>query len=141
MSPSVNVPTRVPAILGNKCRPPDRSIGSCDQEIYQRLHLVANNTRVVALAEREVFANLASGMMSAMLRRLSDDLRRQYGHPLLVVQSFEDQRSLSTRCMRRRTGPTWQQQGYALQWSLHRTARQAEAAGGVGQHAGEPTGS
>ena len=29
-------------------------------------------------------------MLSAMLRRLSDDWLQQYGHPLLVVESFVD---------------------------------------------------
>ena len=58
--------------------------------MYRRLHLIANNTRFVVLAERGVFANLASWMMSAMLGRLSDDWQGQYGHPLLVVESFVD---------------------------------------------------
>ena len=37
-----------------------------------------------------MFANLGSCMLSAMLRRLSDDWLHQYGHPLLVVESFVD---------------------------------------------------
>ena len=73
-----------------KCRPRDLWIGWRSKEMYRRLHLIANNTRFVVLAERGVFANLASWMMSAMLGRLSDDWQGQYGHPLLVVESFVD---------------------------------------------------
>ncbi len=73
-----------------KCRARDRWIGWGGKEMYRRLHLLANNTRFVVLGERGVFGNLASWMMSAMLRRLSDDWQRQYGHPLLVVESFVD---------------------------------------------------
>ena len=53
-------------------------------------HLVANNTRFVMLGERGVLANLGSWMMAAMLRRISADWQAQYGHPLLVVESFVD---------------------------------------------------
>ena len=56
-----------------KCAPRDRWIGWRTKELFRRLHLVANNSRFVVLGERGVFANLASWMMSAMLRRLSDD--------------------------------------------------------------------
>ena len=73
-----------------KCAPRDRWIGWRTKELFRRLHLIANNTRFVVLGERGVFANLASWMMSAMLRRLSDDWQAQYGHPLLVVESFVD---------------------------------------------------
>ena len=73
-----------------KCRPRDRWIGWRRKEMFGRLHLLANNTRFVVLGERGVFANLASWMMSAMLRRLSADWQRQYGHRLLVVESFVD---------------------------------------------------
>ena len=73
-----------------KCGPRDRWIGWRKQEMFRRLHLIANNTRFVVLAERGVFANLGSWMMSAMLRRLSDDWQAQYGHRLLVAESFVD---------------------------------------------------
>ena len=58
--------------------------------MFPRLHLIANNTRFLVLSENGVFPNLASYFMSAMLRRLSDDWQHEYGHPLLVVESFVD---------------------------------------------------
>ena len=73
-----------------KCAPRDRWIGWRGKKMFKRLHLIANNTRFLVLGERGVFANLASCMMSAMLRRLSDDWLQQYGHQLLVVESFVD---------------------------------------------------
>ena len=73
-----------------KCAPRDRWIGWRGKKRFKRLHLIANNTRFLVLAERGVFANLGSCMLSAMLRRLSDDWQDQYGHPLLAVESFVD---------------------------------------------------
>ena len=73
-----------------KCAPRDRWIGWRGKKMFKRLHLIANNTRFLVLGERGVFANLGSCMLSAMLRRLSDDWQEQYGHPLLVVESFVD---------------------------------------------------
>lgn len=71
-----------------KCAPRDRWIGWRGKKMFKRLHLIANNTRFLVLGERGVFANLASCMLGAMLRRLSDDWQQQYGHPLLVVEAL-----------------------------------------------------
>ena len=73
-----------------KCAARDRWIGWRGKKMFKRLHLIANNTRFLVLGERGVFANLASCMMSAMLRRLSNDWLGQYGHQLLMVESFVD---------------------------------------------------
>lgn len=73
-----------------KCAPRDRWIGWRGKKMFKRLHLIANNTRFLVLGERGVFANLGSCMLSAMLRRLSDDWQHAYGHPLLAVESFVD---------------------------------------------------
>ena len=58
---------------------------------------MANNTRFVMLGERGVLANLGSWMMAAMLRRISADWQAQYGHPLLVVESFVDPQACPVR--------------------------------------------
>ena len=98
--------------------------------MYRRLHLIANNTRFVVLAERAVFANLASWMMSAMLGRLSDDWQGQYGHPLLVVESFVDPAQFAGTMY---AAANWTCVGNSkplcpVQRTLQRPARQAEAA-------------
>ena len=72
------------------CAPRDRWIGWRRQEMFPRLHLIANNTRFLVLSNSGVVRNLASAFMSAMLRRLSDDWQHAYGHSLLVVESFVD---------------------------------------------------
>ena len=90
-----------------KCGPRDRWIRWRGKKMFKRLHLIANNTRFLVLGERGVFANLGSCMLSAMLRRLSDDWLQQYGHPLLVVESFVDPAGSPVPCTRRRTGATW----------------------------------
>ena len=73
-----------------KCAARDRWIGWRGKKMFKRLHLIANNTRFLVLGERGVFANLGSCMLSAMVRRLSDDWLQQYGHRLLAVESFVD---------------------------------------------------
>ena len=112
-----------------KCAPRDRWIGWRGKKMFKRLHLIANNTRFLVLGERGVLANLASCMMSAMLRRLSDDWQEQYGHPLLV--GGELRRPGTVQRYHVRGGELelrGQQQGLcAQQRSLHRPARQAQA--------------
>ena len=113
-----------------KCAPQDRWIGWRTKELFRRLHLIANNTRFVVLGERGVFANLASWMMSAMLGRLSDDWQAQYGHPLLVVESFVDPGRFAGTMY---TAANWtyvgNSKGYArCNGHYNRPARQAEAA-------------
>jgi len=55
-----------------------------------RLHLVANNARFCRLGEPGQYPNLASQAMALNLARLSPDWQAQYGHPLVVVESFVD---------------------------------------------------
>ena len=113
-----------------KCAPRDRWIGWRGKKMFKRLHLIANNTRFLVLGERGVFANLASCMMSAMLRRLSDDWLQQYGQS--IAGGGELRRPDTVHRYHVRGGELelrGQQQGLcALQRSLHRSARAAEAA-------------
>ena len=71
-----------------KSRHRDRWIGWSAQLQFQRLHLIANNTRFVILGARGIFPCLASFAMAAMLRRLGDDWQSCYGHPMLIAESF-----------------------------------------------------
>ena len=113
-----------------KCAPRDRWIRWRGKKMFKRLHLIANNTRFLVLGERGVFANLGSCMLSALLRRLSDDWLQQYGHPLLVVESFVDPARFTGHHVRGgELELRGQQQGLcALQRSLHRPTRAAETA-------------
>jgi hypothetical protein len=55
-----------------------------------RLHLVAQNSRFLILADRIQFPNLGTRAMKLCLERLSEDWQAQHGHPILAVESFVD---------------------------------------------------
>ena len=73
-----------------KCRPRDRFIGWKAPQQYERLHLVASNTRLLVLPEPGAFPNLGSWFVGGMLRRLSGDWKATYGHPLELAETFVD---------------------------------------------------
>jgi hypothetical protein len=55
-----------------------------------RLHLLAQNSRFLILADRTQFPNLGTRSMKLCLDRLSSDWQKQYHHPVLAVESFVD---------------------------------------------------
>ena len=59
-------------------------------QLRARRHFVAQNSRLVLLADRHQFPNLASRALALCTRRLSDDWRAAYGHPIVVAESFVD---------------------------------------------------
>ena len=59
-------------------------------QLRARRHFVAQNSRLVLLADRHQFPNLASRALALCTRRLSDDWQAAYGHPIVVVESFVD---------------------------------------------------
>lgn len=68
----------------------DRSIEWTEAQREARLHLVAQNSRYVILADRQQLPNLATRAMALCLRRLSGDWQKAYGHPIVMVESFVD---------------------------------------------------
>jgi hypothetical protein len=67
----------------------DEWIGWTDAQRRKRLGLVANNSRYLVL-EGAHYPNLASRVMKLCQGRLSSDWAAEYGHPILVVESFVD---------------------------------------------------
>lgn len=57
----------------------------------RRLNFVVNNSRFLVLPERNSYPNLASRVLGLCLRRLCDDWKARWGHPVLVVESFVDE--------------------------------------------------
>ena len=124
-----------------KCRPRDRWIGWKPAQQFERLDLVANNTRFLVMSEPGVLPNLASFFLAAMTRRLGADWLAVHGHRVLVAETFCDPQRF-TGAMYRAAG--WRElgstRGYArangrysephgrpkriLVRSLHRRARQ-----------------
>ena len=88
----------------------DQSIEWSEEQRERRLHLLAQNSRFVILAEREQLPNLASRAMSLCLARLSADWLKEYGHPIVMVESFVD-RQLFRATAYKASG--WQALGYS----------------------------
>lgn len=64
-------------------------IGWSETQRRQRLPLVVNNSRFLILPEAH-YPNLASRVMGLCLKRLSQDWEREWGHEVLVAESFVD---------------------------------------------------
>jgi len=74
-----------------KCAARDRWIGWDRRHQYDRLHLIANNTRFLILPEHHC-PNLASRMLSLCERRLPQDWTERFGHPMWLLETFVDPR-------------------------------------------------
>jgi hypothetical protein len=58
---------------------------------YDRLHLIANNSRCLILPEYH-YPNLASRVLAVCERRLAADWRARSGYSLLLLETFVDPR-------------------------------------------------
>ena len=88
----------------------DQSIEWSDRQREGRLHLLAQNSRFVILAERQQFPNLASRALSLCLKRLSADWQKQYRHPIVMVETFVDRASYQATAYK---ASGWQPLGYS----------------------------
>jgi hypothetical protein len=75
-------------------------LGWTPRQRARRLGFVVNNSRFLVLPERQRFPNLASRVLGLCLRRLSDDWQAQWGHPVVVVESFVDESRSRGTCYR-----------------------------------------
>jgi hypothetical protein len=71
------------------CAPRDRWVGWTKQQQFRRLRHVVNNQRFCVLPQGRK-PNLASAVLARALRRLSADYQANWGHPVLVVETFTD---------------------------------------------------
>ena len=72
-----------------KCSARDEWIGWGYRHQYDRLNLVANNSRFLILPGHHV-KNLASQILSCCKRRIQQDWIERFGYPLLVLETFVD---------------------------------------------------
>jgi len=72
-----------------KCGVRDRWIGWGFRHQYDRLNLVANNSRFLILPQYH-YKNLASKVLSSCKHRIQKDWVDRFGHPLLVLETFVD---------------------------------------------------
>ncbi len=74
-----------------KCAVRDRWIGWHYRHQFDRLKLIANNSRFLILPDWHR-PNLASRTLGLCLKRISRDWLERFGHPLLLVETFVDPR-------------------------------------------------
>ena len=72
-----------------KCTARDQWIGWGSRHQYDRLKLVANNSRFLILPDWHV-PNLGSRVLSMCQKRLRSDWQNTFGHPLLLLETFVD---------------------------------------------------
>jgi hypothetical protein len=72
-----------------KCGARDRWIGWDFRTQFDRLKLVANNSRFLILPEGR-YPNLGSRVLGLLERRVAADWRQQFNHPLLLLETFID---------------------------------------------------
>lgn len=70
-----------------KCKPRDEYIGWNPAQRTRNLPLLTNNTRYLILPWIRV-PHLSSWILGRVLRRLSEDWQRKYGHPIALVETF-----------------------------------------------------
>ena len=92
-----------------QCRARDQHIGWDGPTRQRRLGYLANNTRFLILPSGRV-PHLASHVLGRIARRLSEDWRRKYGHPIHLLETFVDTSRFQGTCYRaanwRRVGQT-----------------------------------
>ena len=67
----------------------ERWIGWTEAQRHRRLSLITNNSRFLVLPAGQA-PNLGGKVLAMVLARLSADWQVQYGHPVLVVETFVD---------------------------------------------------
>jgi len=74
-----------------KCAARDQWIGWDSRHQYDRLKLIANNSRFLILPDWHL-PNLGSRVLSLCQRRLPTDWLETFGHPLVLLETFVDPR-------------------------------------------------
>ena len=88
----------------------DQSIEWTDRQREARLHLLAQNSRWVILAQRQQYPHLASRALSLCLQRLAADWPARYHHPIVMVETFVDRESYHATAYK---ASGWQPLGYS----------------------------
>jgi hypothetical protein len=89
------------------CRPRDAFIGWSRPQRAARLSWLTNNTRFLILPWVRV-PHLASWLQARVLRQLSADWQRKYGHPIALVETFVERDRFTGTCYR---AANWQRVG------------------------------
>lgn len=76
----------------------DQWIGWSDMQRRNRLHFLVSNSRFLLRADRGEYPNLASRILRLSMDRLDADWREQYGHGLLLAETFVDIEAYAGTC-------------------------------------------
>jgi hypothetical protein len=90
-----------------QCRARDQHIGWDAATRQRHLSYLTNNTRFLILPWVRV-PHLASHLLGRITRRLSEDWRRKYGHPIYLLETFVDTSRFPGTCYR---AANWQAVG------------------------------
>lgn len=78
----------------------EKWIGWSVRQRARRLGFVVNNSRFLVLTDRHAYPNLASRVLGLCLKSLDTDWSRQWGQPVLLVESFVDESHYRGTCYR-----------------------------------------
>ncbi|TAL92128.1 MAG: DUF4338 domain-containing protein [Rhodanobacter sp.] len=89
-----------------KCGVRDAWIGWDFRSQFDRLKLIANNSRFLILPAGR-YPNVGSRVLGLVARRAALDWPQRFGHPLLLLETFVDPRRFHGGVYRARTGSNW----------------------------------
>lgn len=81
-------------------KPRDRFLHWSPRQVRERRHLIAQNSRFLILASTGKWPNLASRVLKLVCEQLPRDWRRQFGCPVLLVETFVDPQRFAGTCYR-----------------------------------------
>jgi hypothetical protein len=79
-------------------KPRDRFLHWWARQVSQRRHLIAQNSRFLILPSTGRWPNLASRVLKLVCARLPEDWQKQYGHPVLLAETFVDPQRFRGTC-------------------------------------------
>ena len=79
-------------------KPRDRFLQWTARQVCERRHLIAQNSRFLVLPATGRWPNLASRTLKLVCQRLAEDWQGQFGHPVLLVETFVDPNRFRGTC-------------------------------------------
>ena len=76
----------------------DRFLGWAARVVAERRHLIAQNSRFLILPSTGRWPNLASRVLKLVCECLGRDWHQQFGHPVLLVETFVDPQRFRGTC-------------------------------------------
>lgn len=79
-------------------KPRDRFLNWSARQVSERRHLIAQNSRFLVLASTGRWPNLASRVLKLIDGRLAQDWNKNFGRPVLLVETFVDPQRFRGTC-------------------------------------------